>query len=316
LNRLVYRFLPPQDAADALRTGEIDVIHPGAAVLDAQHRELRRQPEPGIVVLPVPAGAFENFTIRVGDGGHPALRDPLVRQALAYGIDRVAIARAIGALNFDPVSRSAPQDSMVFAKSSRHYRPNWSRYRHREARARQLLEQAGCRPGTDGIYICGDNRLSLRLGTPAGIERRELTVRLAQEQLRRVGIEVRLEFARPGVFFPTIARGDFDVASFAWIKDASTGGPGSLLACQREDNWSGYCGRLLTRDVILATRTLDLGRRVALLNRIDARLAKVVPHIPLYEVSGLLAVSASVRGVEVGAAGPLTWNVEDWWLER
>jgi peptide/nickel transport system substrate-binding protein len=316
LDSFAYRFLPPEEIADALRDREVDMIHYGPAVLEAQHRALRQGPEPGISVVAVPVGSFEHLTIRVGNGGHPALKDPLVRRALAYGIDRVAIARTIGGLSFVRPSALAPQDSMIFVRSSRHYVANWSRYRHRAAEARRLLGEAGCRIGADGIYVCDGIPLSLRLGTPAGIERRELTVRLAQEQLRRIGIEVRLEVARPAVFFGTvIPSGDFDLASFAWILDASTSGPGTNLTCQSETNFGGWCDRLVTRDLLQATRTLDLGRRVALLNRIDSRLAQAVPHIPLYQGNGLFAFDATVRAVQPGAAGSFTWNVEDWWLD-
>ena len=85
--------------------------------------------------------------------------------------------------------------------------------------------------------------------------------------------------------------------------------------CGHEANIAGYCDRLLTRDLLRATRTLDLGRRVELLNRIDVRLAKAVPHIPLYQHTGLVAFSARVKGIEPAPEG-LLWNVEDWWLDR
>jgi peptide/nickel transport system substrate-binding protein len=317
LDRLVFRFLPPEDVADALRTGEIDLIFPNVAVLEAQARELRRQREPGIRVVTAPGNGYEHLWIRIGEGGHPLLRrSPLVRQALAYGIDRVAMARSIGELNFERASTSVPQDSLVFLKRSPYYRQNWSRYRLRAARVRELLGRAGCRRGLDGIYSCGGDRLSFRFLTAGGIERRELTVRLAQEQLRRVGIEVTLEYARPAALVGIIQRGEFEVLSFGWFLGASTSGPGIALACQREENVTGYCDRLLTRDLLRATRTFDLDRRVELLNRIDARLAKAVPHLPLYEITGLDAFSVTVRGIAPGAAGSLIWNVEDWWLDR
>ena len=153
LDRLVYRFLPPDDVADALRRGEVDLIHPAIAALEAQHRELRRQPEPGIRVVANPVNAFEHFWIRVGDGGHPALRKRLVRQALAYGIDRVAITRAIGELNFERPPKIVPQDSLVLPKSSRYYAAELVGLSTiGAARLHQLLDQAGCRRGTDGIY--------------------------------------------------------------------------------------------------------------------------------------------------------------------
>ena len=51
---------------------------------------------PGVTLrFAADAPGWEHLDIRSGKGGHPALRNKLVRRALAYGIDRVAIVRAL-----------------------------------------------------------------------------------------------------------------------------------------------------------------------------------------------------------------------------
>ncbi|MBA2641591.1 MAG: ABC transporter family substrate-binding protein [Actinobacteria bacterium] len=315
LDRIVVRFFPPEDTADALRRGEIDMIDPGPAVLQAQALELHRQPARGIKVLSTLGNSLEHFEIRLGPGGHPALKSRLVRQALAYGINRVAIARAVGELTLASPAVRKPLDSVVFLANSPYYRPNWRSYRYRPDRARRLLEQAGCRRGTDGIYVCAGDRLSLRFAAPAGVERRELSVRLAQAQLRRVGVEVVPVFASPSILFSQILpSGDFDFIIFGWILGAITRGPAEIFGCQQPSNFTGYCDRLVTRDLVQATQILDDSRRVGLLNKIDARLANAVPAIPLYQGTGLFAFKKTVRGVVPNGAGFEAWNSEDWWL--
>jgi peptide/nickel transport system substrate-binding protein len=314
LDRIVYRFMPPAEMEAALRRGEIDMIDPGPAVLHAQAQALQRRPEPGVEVIPTLVDAYMNVLIRVDAGGHPALRRRAVRQALAYGIDRLAIARAIGELSG---TRAETNDSVVFLASSQDYRPNWRGYRYRPDLARRLLEQAGCRRGQDGIYSCDGEPLSLQMATSAGVLVRERTVELAQRHLARIGVEIKPVFAAPRIFFgQVLPTGDFDLAVFAWILGASTAGMSDVFGCQQISNFTGYCDRLVTRDLVQATRLLDRNRRVALLNRIDARLARAVPAIPLFQVSGLFAFRASVRGVVPNGTGWFTWNSEDWWLER
>src|SRR4029450_11762686 len=100
---------------------------------------------------------------------------------LAYGIDRVALVRAL--LGGD----SFLLDSVMYLTGDRSYRPNWSAYRHQPALARRLLDQAGCRRGADGIYSCAGERMRLRFVTTSGGGRREQTLQLMQAQLRRVG---------------------------------------------------------------------------------------------------------------------------------
>jgi peptide/nickel transport system substrate-binding protein len=317
LDRVVWRFVPPTDAAEALRRGDVDMIDPSDGRLQDAALVVRRQQVPGVNVLSVLLSSWEHFDIRMRDGGHPALRNRLVRQALAYGIDRVEIARAIGELAGAGEGALAPLDSVVFMANSAHYQPDWNGYRSRPALARRLLERAGCRRAEDGIYSCAGERLSLRFVTSAGVARRERTIELAQAQLRRIGVEVRPVFAPPTIFLGTIVpSGDFDLALFRWITGASTSSASDIFGCQGLANFTGFCDRLMTRDLAQAMLIVDDKRRVKLVNKIDARLAKAVPAIPLYQNTFLFAFRATIRGVVPNGVDFFGWNAENWWLER
>ena len=138
LDRIEVRFITaPGDRVAAVRSGAADFAV-GLGDPDVV-RELRGAA--ALRVLVAQGTGVEHFALRLGPGGHPALRNKLVRQALAYGIDRGALLRGV----FAGVPGVRPADSAVFLPSSADYRPNWSRYRHRPAEARRLLEQAGCR---------------------------------------------------------------------------------------------------------------------------------------------------------------------------
>ena len=76
-----------------------------------------------------------------------------------------------------------------------------------------------------------------------------------------------------------MVRGDFDVLLFAWNVGSLTQGPADIFGCQQPRNYTGYCDRLVTRDLVNATQTLDDARRVGLLNRVDVRLARAVPNV-------------------------------------
>ncbi|HUP32531.1 MAG TPA: ABC transporter substrate-binding protein, partial [Gaiellaceae bacterium] len=152
LERIVVRFsVDGNTLVDSFRRGELDVA---LAFPPAFFPALRGQRE--LTTVSAPGVAWEHLEIRVGPGGHPALRDKRVRQALVYGIDRVAIVRALFG-EIDP--NLPPSDSAIYPIQSRHYRPNWGGYRFRPAEARRRLEQAGCRRGADGIYVCFGQRL-------------------------------------------------------------------------------------------------------------------------------------------------------------
>ena len=141
LDRLVLRFrVEGSQPVEWFRRGELDIAWAFPAAPSCPRRATRgRRPQ---ARHDTARPSWEHFAIRVGPGGHPALRNKLVRRALAYGIDRVALIRQV-------LGSSSPNhprhDSVVIVRPSPHYRPNWSGYSRRPAEARRLLEQAGCR---------------------------------------------------------------------------------------------------------------------------------------------------------------------------
>jgi peptide/nickel transport system substrate-binding protein len=307
-DRLVVRFAQsPSDPTAALEKGELDIatgVPPDVVPSVRRNGRLR--------VSAVPGPAFEHLDLQLGPAGHPALRSKLVRRALAYGIDRVALVREVygGVL-----SATRPLDSVMLMTQDRHYDANWSAYRYRPARARALLEQAGCRRGPDGIYSCAGERLSLRFVTSAGLPQRQRAISVVQAQLRRVGIEVVPVFAPGDAFIgqilPTRA---FQVALYTWAFVPS-GSWKHVYGCGGGSNFTGYCQRLVTADLDQADRILDYAQRSRVLNRVDRRIARDVPTIPLYQFVTTAAHRADVRGFALPPWNPL-WNAEDWWLAR
>ena len=316
LDRLVVRFCDPcaalaDEHVEWMRADEVDVLH-SPLLSGAQVQELRTLP--GVRALVGRGANWEHLDIRSGEGGHPSLKRKRVRQALAYGIDRVALARALH-VQIDP--RYPPSDSALFLTYSAHYQPNWRRYRRNRAEARRLLELEGCRRGTDGIYACDGRRLSLRLATLAANARRDQTLKLIQGQLRQVGIEIVPVYAPPNVLFNQILEnGDFDLAIFSWLTFPDSPGTAvGLYGCQGGQNNSGYCQRLVTRDLDQAQRILDPARQADVLNRADTQLARDVPVIPLFENPHVVAHRTNVRNVRRTAQVDPFVGVEDWWLE-
>jgi peptide/nickel transport system substrate-binding protein len=309
LDRLVIRFASsPADPTEALRRGEYDVVT--GVPLDLVP-DLRR--EPGIRVSAIRGTGVEHLEFRVGPGGHPALKSKLVRRALAYGIDRVAIVRGLYK-DIDP--RWGPLDSAVFVTQARYHEPNWRAYRYRSAQARRLLEQAGCRRGNDGIYSCAGDRLSLRFVTTAGFRTRERVLSLVQAQLRQVGVEVVPSFATPAALFGQILPGGaFDAALFSWVYSPDHSGLAGIYGCGGSQNLAGYCQRLVTADFDQSERILDEDQRARVLNRADRQIAKDVPVIPLFQFVLTAAFDARVRNYAMTPFNPL-WNAENWWLER
>jgi peptide/nickel transport system substrate-binding protein len=309
LDRLMIRYrMSSTKPVDWFRSREVDVAQHFPA---AEVPSLRR--ERGVRIVPGPQSGYEAFTIRVGPGGHPALRRALVRRALAHGIDRTALIRGSPFSDADPTLR--PLESVVFQPQSPHYRPKWSSYRHSPGLARQLLERAGCRRADDGIYQCAGERLSLRFVTSAGLPARARVLELVQSQLKQSGVEVRPEFVPAGILFgQRIPSGAFDVWYGGWVISSPTPADiDEIYGCEGIDNFGGYCQRLLTRELDQADQILDGAKQARVLNRADAQMAREVPVIPFVQIPFPAAVASHVRNVTLSPFNPLA-NAEDWWV--
>jgi len=307
VDRLVIRFPgTPKERADGLRSGALTV----AFGLGDEFPGLRGNPR--IRLDTYPGLAAEHLELRLRPGGHPALGQKLVRQALAYGIDRVALVRQVYSGIF---SNPSPLDSMVLPQKNRYYEPSFGAYRRRPAYARQLLERAGCRLGDDAIYRCGGQRLTLRLVTTAGVDSRARAVEIVQRQLREIGVDVQLEYAPFPVLFGDegiLTRGDFDMALFSWVFAPDPSDLGDAFGCGGIENFSGYCQRLVTADLDEADRILDARQRTQVLNRAGRQIARDVPMIPLYPFILNGGNSTRLRGY-VFSPNALS-EAEDWWL--
>ena len=311
LDRIVFRFsIDPLVVAELFRSRRADVGQ--WQFSEGLISEIRRISGVRLRVAPDAPG-WEHLDIRLGARGHPALKQKLVRRALAYGIDRVAIVQSLFG-DLGPGIR--PLDSLLFRSSNGFYRPSWSIYRYRPAEARRLLEQAGCRRGTDGIYSCAGERLSLRFVARGTIERRVRTLERVQAQLGRAGFEVKPEYAPSQVHDQILETGDFDVTLYAFFgPGAEDGDSVSQYGCGGAQNYSGYCQRLVTRDLDQSDRILDRTQWARVLHRAEAQMLKDVPVIPLFEVPAVAAVRSTVRGYVAHLTDP-TWNAENWWLDR
>ena len=68
-------------------------------------------------------------------------------------------------------------------------------------------------------------------------------------------------FAPPAAFFGQILpSGDFDVALFSWVGSPTPLVGQDVFGCGGDQNFTGYCQRLVTRDLDQADRILDARR--------------------------------------------------------
>ena len=173
--RLTFRFLPDPDVRlDALRSGQVDMVtglpRQAAASIEADRRFHVVRADPGLTQV-----LSFNAT-----GAYGA--DRPVRQAVSLAIDRPRYVAEVLGGNGEAGRWTAPPAVLGPAASSVATGP------FDPARAAQVLDEAGWKPGPDGVRMNGPRRLSpVLIGGPAVPE---AGLRLVAAQLKEVGIEV------------------------------------------------------------------------------------------------------------------------------
>ena len=312
LDSIVFRFLPETNTEiQALRGGEVDLIYP-----QPQLELVPLTNQPDISLEASASTTWEHVDIQVGKNGHPALKDPAVRQALAYAIDRDAL---VSQLFKDLAPDLEPLDNTIYMTNQAEYQDNWGKYTHDPAKAQELLEGAGCTKGGDGIYECNGERLSFEFTSTSGNALRELTFEVLQQQVKESGIELKSAFGDAAVVFgnKVLVAGNYDLFLFAWVGDPDPGGSVEIWKCEGSQNFTGYCNEEVTELLEASDTYLDNTERAAAMNEADALMSEDVPTIPMYQKPTILAYNTKVHGlIDNPTQSGFAWNAQEWWIEQ
>ncbi len=155
---------------------------------------------PDLAVTDVPGTQLQYVAFNLRD---PVLKDARVRQAISCAIDRDLLIRTL--MN----GRARPAKSLL-PTSHWAWNGDGPTFSYDPARAEQLLDEAGYRPGHNGI------RLHLTMKTST-VEDIRLLAAVFQQQLARIGIALDIRSYEFATFYSDVTRGAFQMYSLRWI---------------------------------------------------------------------------------------------------
>jgi peptide/nickel transport system substrate-binding protein len=133
----------------------------------------------------------------------PLLKDARVRQAIACSIDRALIVQTLMHGHAQPAESMLPASHWAWSGDG----PHWE---YDRARAERLLDEAGFKPGSDGVRL----RLAMKTSNDEGTR---LLAAVVQQQLATVGIALELRTYEFATFYSDVTRGAFQMYSLRWI---------------------------------------------------------------------------------------------------
>jgi peptide/nickel transport system substrate-binding protein len=322
LDRIVFRFFTDVNVMVAnLAAGRLDASPPnpgGIPLAQALEVEelIRTGRMQGYRVEYTEAPASEAYWFNLEN---PILRDRRVRQALMHAVDRDGIVETLFR------SKVAVANS-YFPASNRNYNPNVKKYPYEPARARTLLDEAGWRPGPDGIRRnAAGARLSLVVTAGSGDRTRERVEQIIQAQWREVGVDLVIDNKPTRVILaeiwltgqrpPDILNFSHPIDEFSDI-DSWWGGWNAPPAGQRGTNHSRWRNEEWDKFLREYQNTMDSRKRRDLHRRFQEMWAEEVPIMLLYNFVGPSVIRDGLAGFRpLGLSytpGYYTWNARTW----
>ena len=226
----------------------------------------------------------------------PVVGDERVRRAIAHAIDRDAVIRYLFRDEAWPAAAAMPPGHWLAA-------PGLERYAYEPDRARALLKRAGYsdeRPA-ELTYKTSNDPFRIRLATAI------------QHQLGQVGIRVKVLPQEWGTFYGDVKAGRFQLYSLSWVgirlPDFFRYAFHSESTPPAGANRGRFTDPLADELIERAERAEELQDALPYYLRLQRRLHRKLPYVPLWHESYVLVRHADVRGYRLNAAGnydPLT----------
>jgi len=309
LSKIVFKAYPSATAmVSALRAHQIDVQDVGFDLPTYQQVKAVS----GVSVRTIGGPDSRALTI---NGSRGPLTDVKIRQALAMGIDRDAIARA--ELAPFGIGDAAAPDDHVFLANQDGYKDNAGTLgSYNPTAAGQALDAAGWTLNpTTHVREKGGKPLALSFVIPADTANSTTEAQLIKQQLGKIGVKVTIKPVNATKLFNDyVVPGDYDLTVFSWlgsnfpITSAST----IYEPEQPGDNWQQNYSRVSVPQLNTlfkqALASLDTAAATAAANQADSLIWQNVLSLPLYQRPDVWAVNSKLANIGAFGFATIDWT--------
>jgi peptide/nickel transport system substrate-binding protein len=237
---------------------------------------------------------------------HEALKDKLVRQAITYGLDRQSIY--VDANQGAGQVANIPSSLISWAYTDEGINP----YKYDPKKAKELLEEAGWKEGSDGIRTKDGNKLTLHyLGRKSPDT--DTFIALAGENYKELGIDFQPEvFADFNALISKVESGDYDLAAFSTqiLSDPSDG-----VTRFVNGEVKGYNNPEFKKLYDEALATSDMEQRKKIYSDLFKIANEDLPVIFTSYRKAVIAYNGRIQNVEYNPVAGLAQTIPNWTLK-
>ncbi|TAM59642.1 peptide ABC transporter substrate-binding protein [bacterium] len=273
LKQIRLRIIPDENTLlTELRTHEIDWYFEATPDMYFQIKSL-----PDIKTVVVPTNGYDSVLMNTQS---PFLKDVRVRQAIAYVVDKHALAQKVGKGSVDVATEDLPH--WMWA-----YNPKVKLYDFNPKKAAALLDQAGWKLGPDGYRYKNGQRLALTITYQSSSSTGKTVGVLLQAWLKQIGITGDVKVYPGDVYFAPygmggiLARGKFDLSLSGWVAGIDPDNSSQFLCSTIPPagyNYTRFCDPAMDAAQHDALVNYDLATRKRAYAKIETILAEQMPQ--------------------------------------
>jgi peptide/nickel transport system substrate-binding protein len=280
-----------------LRSGRVDLVPlPSNLTPDAI---ISLGQDPKLKVEQFPGGNIYHITFNCDSD---VVKDPRVRRAIAYAINRAEIIQSLLHGQAKIAYSILPEESWAYSPGTK--------YDYNPEEARKILDEAGFKdPDGDGPKMRFPKPIAFKISSSSTLVGQYSNVIV--DQLKRVGIPISIETAESNTLRDQLRFGQFQMTTSSWVggnqdpifyKDlfATSEIP---TADRASRNRSRYSNTELDGILEEALNTTDKARATTLYARAQEIVSRDVPLLPLWYPANMVIASKRVGNIKVDGSG-------------
>jgi peptide/nickel transport system substrate-binding protein len=310
IEQLVFKYIPDTTVFyTQFKSGDVDLTDQ-AYITPDHYAEASKLP--GRVVSLVPGSSVESIYLNLE---RPQFKELAVRQALYAAMDRKSIIDTIYYGVVSPTETFMPRKSFYFD-------PNLPVQEFNLDQARKILDDAGWKPGSDGVREKNGVRLEFNNSTTSGNNLREQVQQFLQQTFEQIGVKMNIANLPAAVMFGEFwLKSQFDSAMsgvthlIAADPDATNRLATSAIAAKggKGSNVGQYSNPEVDALLKQGTQTFDPEARRKIYVRIQQIVRQDLPFLPLFAATYVIGTKQGLEGwVPNTNTRTASWHAAGW----
>lgn len=278
---LIYKIIDSTTSLQLFETGELD--YAGFSADEDTVEQLK-----SLGFASIQTGPVNDFGFIYINNTRPQFKDKEVRQALIYGLDRQKIVD-VKFKGFGQVA-NVPVSPVSWAYNDE----GVNKYEFNADKAKELLEKAGWKVGSNGIREKDGKKLIIHYLTSKADDP---VIPIAKENYQDIGIKFEPEIMDFNALVSKLSDKDYDLATVSTSQILDPSDPVEELATNHPNNSAGYSNPKVDELIQKGLSTLDIEKRKEIYHELYKELGKDPAFILVHYRQSAKAISGQIEGL-------------------